>query len=161
MGFEQLPNDLKNIVCRFAYGTNFVEVKNSLQMIEKIKSWKLSTIFLRRNVWSNRYMEVTASPMYQFEPICNFRGRWDDVIDWGVVDDMLFRLDFRRKFVKCMKTRAQWREHLAKNWESIQLFDNFYIFLLITNVPCFKPCWENVGFSQIKQFHGPFWTIRT
>ena len=157
MGFYELPKDLKNIVCQFAYNTNYDAVENDLQTIEKIQGWKLSKIFLRHNVYSSHYMNTIPNPLVQFEPICNFSGRWRDVIDWGVVDEMLWRLDFRRKFVKTIRTRCQWRQMLNTNWEKIQLFDNFYIFLLVTNVPCFKPCWENVGFNQIKRFRGPFW----
>ena len=157
MGFYEPPKDLKNIVCRFAYNTSYETVENDLQMVTKIKDWNLTKIFLRQNVWSNHHIGMVPSPLVVFEPICNLCNRWNDLIDWGVVDEVLWRLDFRRKFVKCMKTRTQWRVQLSKNWESIQLFDNFYIFLLITNVPCFKPCWENVGFNQMKRFHGPFW----
>ena len=159
MGFSDLPKDLKNIVCRFAFNTNYDAVENDLQTIEKIKEWQLSKIFLRHNVYSSFYMNTIPSPLAIFEPICNFSGRWRDVIDWGVVDEMLWRLDFRRKFVKNIRSRFQWREQLKENWEQIQLFDNFYLFLLITNVPCFKPVWEKVRFNQIESFQGPYWRL--
>ena len=159
MGFAELPKDLKNIVCRFAYDTNYEAVENDLQMIEKIKSWKLTTLFIRQNVYSNYHMSVVTNPLYVFEPICNICGRWNDLFDWGVVDEILWRLDFRRKFVKSIRTREQWHVTLRNDWKQLQLFDNFYIFLLVTNVPCFKPAWENVGFTRIGRCHGPFWRI--
>ena len=159
MAFYELPKDLKNIVCRFAYNTTYEAVENDLQKIEKIKGWNLSEIFLRKHVYSSHHMDMVASPIDVFQPICNICGRWTDLINWGVVDEMLWRLDFRRKFVKSIRTRAEWRTMLRVNWEQIQLFDNFYIFLLVTNVPCFKPCWEGVGFTQIRRHRGSFWML--
>ena len=150
MGFSDLPKDLKNIVCRFAYNTNYDAVENDLQTIEKIKEWQLSKIFLRHNVYSSHYMNTIPSPLAIFEPICNFSGRWR-----GVVDEMLWRLQVRKKHSKPVPMAGAAEGKLGTNPAFRQLLP----FLVDHQRACFKPVWEQVRFNQIKSFQGPYWRL--
>ena len=156
MGFEDLPKDLKNIVCEFAYDCDWETVVKDLEMCGIVKSMCLSGIFVRHNMWSKKYRMYMLNPLIAFEPICNYTDGWQDIVDWHSVEELLWRLDFRRKFVFTVAKRGQWRLKFAEDWKNILLFDGFYRFLLCTRVPCFKPQWKPVGFTGLKTFRSPY-----
>lgn len=152
--FQDLPKDLKNIVCEFAYGARWDLVQKDVKTCLEIKNMGISGVFTRQTMWSPVYRTYMPSPLLNFEPIRNF-GRWLDYIDWHAVQEFLWRLDFRRRFVRLIASREQWRQRLKKNWRNIKMFDDFYRFLLYTRVPCFKPLWKPVGFRALKSYRSP------
>ena len=160
MGFGGLPKDLKNIVTAFAYDCQWEIVQKDMRMCEMVHTMDLSGVFTRQTMWSDKYRDFIPSPLYEFEPIQNYTGSWDDYIDWHAVQELLWRLDFRRKFVKLVHSRREWRVLFKMDWRSIVLFDNFYRFLLYTRVPCFKPLWKPCGFSCLKTYRSPFLSAR-
>jgi hypothetical protein len=160
MGFSKLPKDLKNIVSGFAYGCKWETVSKDFQTLQNLRRMKLSSVFLRDVMWSQRYKVFIPPPWVQFEPICNYTGAWYDCMDWHVVQEVLWRLDFRLRFVKMMNTRQEWRMAFKRDWKAIQSFDCFYRFLLYTRVRCFKPIWKRIGFSQLVTYRSPFWSAR-
>jgi len=160
MGFEDLPKDLKNIVSGFAYDCKWSEVLKDLKTCEQIAEMEISPVFLRPEMWSWTYRAHMPNPLRRFEPIANFTGRWEDMIDWHAVNELMFRLDFRRKFVKVGGTRDQWFCKFRLNWTSIHLFDAFYQVLLYTQVPCFKPLYLPQGFNCLSSWHSPFQSAR-
>ena len=150
MGFHDLPLDLKNVVCDIAYGCKWESVKESLEVCESIKKMDLAPVLLRETMWSNVYVSQRPSILTEFEPIENFSKCWAEVIDWSVVQELLFRLDFRRKFVRLVFSRCEWRALFKQDWRNIQVFDGFFRFLMYTRVNCFKPLWQRIGFRQLK-----------
>ena len=160
MGFDALPLDLKNIVSDFAYSVSWLHMVRDLKMCEIVQEMDISGVYLRHDMWSTRYGSHRPNPLRCFEPICNYTGLWKDIIDWHAVKELLYRLDFRRKFVKVGGTRAEWFGKFQRNWLSIGTFDSFYRFLLCTRVPCFKPLWRPVGFSCLSSWHSPYVSAR-
>jgi hypothetical protein len=160
MGFEELPKDLKNIVSAFAYDCGWEIVEKDLEMCKVVNGMELSGVFTRHVMWSAKYKEFIPSPLLAFEPIQNYTGFWGDYIDWHAVQELMWRLDFRRKFVKLMRSREEWRRLFRNDWRTILLFDSFYRFLLYTRVPCFKPLWKLCGFNCLKSFRSPFQSAR-
>ena len=155
MEFTDLPKDLKNVISAFAYGCKWEIVEKDLKMCETVKNMEISWCFTRDVMWSHKYMEYIPSPLICFEPIQNFTGSWSDYFEWHSVQEFLWRLDFRRRFVKLMYSRREWRLLFKKDWKNILMLDAFYRFLLYTRIPCFKPLWEPCGFNAIKSFRSP------
>ena len=105
------------------------------------------------------YREYIPCPFTEFEPIQNFTGSWADYIDWHAVHEFLWRLDFRRKFVKLVNSREGWRASFKRDWRNILHFDTFYCFLLYSRVPCFKPMCSR-GFNSLQGYRSPFVSAR-
>ena len=160
MGFDELPKDLKNIVSAFAYDCEWKIVEKDLEVCKLVREMELSGVFTRYVMWSAKYKEYIPNPFVAFEPIQNYTGFWGDYIDWHAVQELLWRLDFRRKFVKLMRSREEWRSLFRNDWRTILLFDNFYRFLLYTRVPCFKPLWKPCGFNCLQTYRSPFRSAR-
>ena len=160
MGFENVPKDLKNVISAFAYDCLWEIVEKDMETCKEVHEMGLSTVFTRDVMWSCKYREYIPSPLRQFEPIRNYTGSWADYIDWHAVQEFLWRLDFRRKFVKLVNTRAEWRSLFKQDWRNILIFDNFYRFLLYTRVPCFKPIWKPCGFNSLQSYRSPFRSAR-
>ena len=160
MGLLDLPKDLKNLVSAFAYDCKWETVEENLKVCEEVRKMEISSVFTREMMWSSKYKTFLPSPLHAFEPICNFTGLWQDYIDWHSVQELLWRLDFRRKFVKLVHSRQDWRALFHQNWRNIQRFDDFYNFLLYTRVECFKPLWKPCGFACLKSYNSPFLSAR-
>ena len=139
MSFDQLPKVLKNVVCEFAFGCKWEETVSSLKMCETIASYDISPVFLRLQMWSWTYGTFMPNPLYCFEPIRRFTGRWSDMIDWHAVNELLFRLDYRKSIVRIAGCRKDWYKKFTTNWLNIRLFDSFYRILLHSGFNCFKP----------------------
>jgi hypothetical protein len=160
MSFEGLPFVLKSLITDFAYECTWKIVKKDLDTCEEIKNLQVCSVFRRDRMWSTKYREFLPTPLVRFEPIRNFTDEWSDYFDWHTVQELLWRLDFRRKFVKLPWSRDQWREMFHKDWRNIAQFDAYYHFLLYTRVPCFKPLWKPLGFSCLQSFSSPFLSAR-
>ena len=48
------------------------------------------------------------------------------MFDWMMVDEVLFRLDFRKKVVKYLGTREHWHGLVMKDWKKFFNFSEFY-----------------------------------
>ena len=156
MSFSALPKDLKNIVTDFAYEASWENVEENLEMCENIKNMNLSPVLVRLTMWSFKHQAYLPSPLLEFEPICNFTGRWADYIDWSAVQEILFRLDYRRKWVNFVHSRDEWRKMFERDWRNIEQFDSFFRFLMYTNVDCLKPLWKKCGFDCLKSYGYPY-----
>ncbi|MAD46762.1 MAG: hypothetical protein CMH98_17345 [Oceanospirillaceae bacterium] len=159
MTFYRLPNDLKNIVCGFAWKSSWEETQSSLDMCVTVKDYQISPVFLRRDMWSWTFASFLPNPMVEFMPIQKFTGRWHDLIDWHAVNELLFRLDYRRKVVRMAGTRAEWFRRFKQNWLQIALFDTFYRVLLHSDMDVFKPTFTRLRYDQLS-VQGPFFSAR-
>ena len=160
MSFETLPFELKNIVSDFAFKCKWSETKKSLEMCDKITDLGISPLFLRRKMWSWSYGAFLPSPLYAFEPIERYTGRWADLVDWHCVNELLFRLDYRRVIVRAGGTRHEWFERFRLNWLNIQFFDTFYRIVVTSGLPCYKPIYQNIGASQLTSWNSPVMSAR-
>jgi len=160
MGFVELPKDLKNIISAFAYDCKWEIVEKDMKACRDVRNMGLSHVFTRDVMWSCKYKEHIPNPLRRFEPIRNYTGSWADYIDWHSVQEFLWRLDFRRKFVKLVNSRSGWRALFKESWKNIIIFDNFYRFLLYTRVPCFKPVCKPQGFSCLQSYRSPVISAR-
>ena len=160
MGFKALPNDLKNVISSFAYDCKWEITEKDLEMCQTVLEMEISSVFTRNVMWSAKYREYRLNPLIEFEPLQNYTGTWADYFDWHAVQEFLWRLDFRRRFVKLVHTRTEWRLLFKQSWQNIMLLDSFYRFLLYTRVPCFKPLWKPCGFNCLQSFNSPFLSAR-
>ena len=160
MSFQTLPKVIKNVICDFAFCSNWEKTSDSLQMCEKLLSYDISPLFLRLQMWSCFYKRYMPSPFLVFEPIEHF-DRWSDIVDWNAVNELLHRLDYRRKFVKIGGTRTEWFDKFRKNWTAVRMFDAFYRVLLHSRVKCFKPTFQTQRTLQLRTgFYSPIQTAR-
>ena len=159
MSFEQLPKVLKNTVCEFAFDSNWYQTVTSLNMCEKVASYEISPVFLRLQMWSWPHGAFLPSPLEVFEPINRYTNRWSDMIDWHAVNELLHRLDYRRRLVRSGGTRHEWFEKFKENWLSVRIFDSFYRAMLNSSIPCFKPTYEQQRFN-LGAMNSPFWSAR-
>ena len=161
MGSADVPKVLKNLICEFAYGVDLETVQKDVDTCLEIKKMDLHPLFLRDLVWSRSTWSCEITPLCVFQPISAFGNTWEDVFEWQVVQEMLWRLDFRRKHVRCLFRRQEWISCFCKDWRSIKAFSDFFCFLLYTRIPCFKPIWKAVGFNHLRNFGPGFAHIRT
>ena len=94
MVFCELPTDLKNVICSFAYDTKWETVKENLDMCEKVAKMNLHDVLTNKKMWSFKYRAYIYNPLIVFEPIENYNSNWREYIDWCAVNEILFRLDF-------------------------------------------------------------------
>ena len=160
MSFGKLSKVLKNVVCEFAFGCNWEKTHSSLRMCQEIQSYGISPVFLRLQMWSWHYCQFKPSPLRVFEPIHRFTGRWSDIVDWHSVNELLFRLDYRRSVVKMGGTRHEWFEKFRRNWLSVRQFDIFYRIVLQTQITCFKPTYEVQRVTELSSWNSPFTSAR-
>jgi len=160
MSFQELPKVLKNVVCDFAFRCNWKQTAESLQMCTKVKDYNISPLFLRLQMWSKDYQMFMPNPLIIFEPIERFTGRWCDLVDWHAVNELLYRFDYRRKFVKYGGTRRQWFVKFREDWSSVRFFDAFYRVLLHSGIKCFKPTYALQRMSQLSDGYNSFRSAR-
>jgi len=160
MGFYDIPKVLQNMVCEFAFATNWPKTLQSLQMCEEIARRDISPVFLRQQVWSWSYESYLPNPNVCFEPIEQLTGVWSDIIDWHAVNELLFRLDFRRNIVKSCGSRKKWFEKFRRNWLNITEFDAFYRVLLHVHSDCFKPTYVTQRADQLSSTRSPLISAR-
>ena len=88
------------------------------------------------------------------------KARWSDMVDWHAVNELLFRLDYRRRLVKIAGSRKDWFRKFRENWLNVRLFDSFYRVMLHRQQECFKPIYATERFSCLGQMSSPFWSAR-
>ena len=160
MSFDELPKVLKNVICEFAYASNWEKTHSDLQMCERLNNCGISPVFLRSRMWSWHYCAFINSPLSVFEPIERFTGRWADIVDWHAVNELLFRLDYRRRIVRLGGTRRQWFKKFRQNWLSVREFDSFYRIMLHSSVRCFKPTYELQRVTELSGWNSPIASAR-
>ena len=151
MTFSELPKDLKNLICDFAYECSWQRAQKDIETCIEINKMEIHSQFMLDHVYSMRYDRILTTPLLKFEPIVNYMGRWRDLFDWRAVHELLWRLDFRRKYVKFVYSRVQWHEMFRVDWKHIALFDEFFRVLIYTRVDCFKPIWKACALECLKQ----------
>ena len=125
MTFKGLPTDLQDLIVGFCWEITHAELQEELKTIELIKSWIVDPLFLQKKLTPIRGWRSPPTPLRVFEPI-NVFGGWHRLFDWMMVDEVLFRMDFRKKVVKYLGTREHWQDLVLKDWMNFFSFSEFY-----------------------------------
>ena len=136
--FAELPPDLQNIVCSFAYNTTLGCVKRSLAIYLVVRSMNLPFFFLKRRIWCWHERAYIKNPMTAFVPIETVGGRISELFDDDGFYCFLLALDFRRKKVRMFGSRDRWLHRLASNWCTVEPFAAYYRMLLREDEPFMK-----------------------
>ena len=136
--FAELPSDLQNIVCNFAYNTTLGGVKRSLAVYMVVRSMNLPFFFYKAKIWCWDAREFIKSPMKAFVPIETIGGSIAELFDDDGMYCFLLALDFRRKKVKMFGSRDRWLHRLASNWCTVEPFAAYYRMLLREDEPVMR-----------------------
>ena len=128
--FQDLPEDLANVVCDFAYCQPYYNVYYSMKWYLHIKCYRLPKHLCKRTMYSPKYRRVLPNPLFVFEPIQNF-GSYRDLFDWDTIYMMLWQLDFRRSIVRSLGNRGNWHLKFALDWKHLLKFILYYRTLMI------------------------------
>ena len=140
--FAALPNVLQDLVVQFAFKINKKEMESDLNTIFEIKQWRLHPCFLRHRVFLSDSWSFENNPLETYFPLEMMSSMYA-LFDMCIVYDILERLDFRKKDVRCMGTRIQWMESLEMHWEFIGLF-SFFFNQITPNPDNLKPMWQGL-----------------
>ena len=142
--FTDLPEDLMNLVCSFAYCCKYSQVYYSLTQYLKILCYSPPKPMMKRRLFSLVTSEHIPNPLLVFEPICNI-GTYRDLFDWNFVYLEMWKLDFRRAAVRCYGSRAKWHVRFALDWNYLLEFCMFHraLLLLPASYNIFKPSLRN------------------
>ena len=110
---NELPPDLQNIVCLFAYNTTLGCVKRSLALYLVIRSMHLPFFFYKRRIWCWHERKFIKNPMTEFVPIETVGGKISELFDDDGFYCFLLALDFRRKKVRMFGSREKWLHRLS------------------------------------------------
>lgn len=125
MEIWQLPLDLQNLICDFAWKCTVRNAMSSLNTILMLKSLKLPCNFYLDLVWCwhcrTGYTRL-QNPLVVFWPIEDFRI----LFNGERIRAILFQLDFRKRMVKRCGTRANWLENFDNCWTFYAKFGLFY-----------------------------------
>lgn len=143
--FHSIPTDLQNLIVEFCWSITAQRFLSNLKTCTEIKNWKLHPMFLKLNVWCVHKRRYVANPLRVFRPIMWFGNIWRYVFNWECVEEVLYRLDFRKNGVREMGTREQWSKRL-RNWRNILYFDGFFTLMALLPNP-FKPTFRTQRFE--------------
>ena len=125
MTFASLPTVLQDLIVGFCWEITLSELHEDLKTVELVKSWDIDLLFLQRRLTRVHHWRSQPTPLRVFAPICEFGG-WDRLFDWTMVDEVLFRLDFRKRVVNYLGSREHWRTMVNECWMEIFNFSQFY-----------------------------------
>lgn len=143
--FHSIPTDLQNLIVEFCWSITAQRFLSNLKTCTEIKNWKLHPMFFKLNVWCVHKRRYVANPLRVFRPIMWFGNIWRLVFNWECVEEVLYRLDFRKGGVREMGTREQWSRRL-RNWRNILYFDGFFTLMALLTNP-FKPTFRTQRFE--------------
>ena len=142
--FKDLPEDLADIVCDFAFQTTYCDVFHSLKTYQRILCFKVPKALIHNRLFSPKYLRFVENPLYVFEPISCFDG-YRDLFKWNEVYCHLWQLDFRRSIVKLQGTRGRWHLRLTLSWSAILDIVIFFRTLHSLGTPIYKPTVVGAG----------------
>ena len=120
--FVELPTDLVDLVCRFAYNASLKDTKFSLDWAIQALSWDVPDFLVCSGDYDWTKLRRKPSPLVAFDPTV-------PPTDWFREDLMcivLDMLDFRRSEVKQFGNRFQWRKRISADWKHVAGFTILY-----------------------------------
>ena len=107
-----LPDDLQDLVFKFAYGLPKEQVLCSLYALLDIIDMQLPFFFFRKKIWSWDLKKFLHNPVWVFEPMEYYDGNFNSLFDDDAMYCLLLGLDFRRKNVRLFGSRDKCKSHL-------------------------------------------------
>ena len=151
MTFCSLPTELQDVIVGFCWKITFAELLEELETLELIKSWNIDPLFVHRALTKLLGWRSQVTPLQVFEPICDFGG-WCRLFDWPMVEEVLFRMDFRKRMVNCRGSRDHWHHLVITDWKEIYCFSEFYKDLLVSHGVPWKPTYIGERIVDFKDF---------
>ena len=137
--FADLPDVLKDMIVQFAFKIGFVELECDLETLRVINSWSLHPNFMRDRLWTPDSWCFLENPLKNYFPLRRLRSQFE-MFDMCAVHEILDRLDFRKRDVRCMGTRREWWISLT-HFEFLGMF-SMYFKQIVLNPDNFKPMWK-------------------
>ena len=151
MTFVSLPTVLQDLIVAFCWEITHSELLEELKTVELVKSWDIDVLFLQRRLTRRRHWSSQPTPLCVFEPISNFGG-WNRLFDWMMVEEVLERLDFRRKAVNYLGSREHWQAMVQEEWMEIHNFSQWYKEMMKNRVIPWKPTYIGDPIVDLKDF---------
>ena len=146
MNFQKLPTVLQDMVCEFAWKTNWDHVRLNMEQLFRIKKYNMPPIFFRGLFFSAEYGCYLPNPLLTYTPIFNLISLFNK----HRIHELLYKLDFRKRDVKCLGSRWEWVRAMDHSYENILQFGMFYKMLLASR----KNIWTPTYRSQL-EMSGP------
>ena len=121
MFLSEIPTDLQDLICDFAWKKKAAEVRDVLKIVLMLKSHKLPANFYHSAVWSWQDRSFVPLPLIEFCPLEDIR----QYFNFPRIRCILMQLDFRKKRVKSMGNRVFWLNLFENHWSFAVQFGLF------------------------------------
>jgi len=138
MHFQELPTVLQDIVCDFAWQTEWEHVEANINQLFRIKEFDLPPIFFRPYIFYAENMRYELNPLHVYAPVFDLLS----LFNRHRIHELLYKLDFRKRDVKCLGSRLRWMKLMDNDHESILQFGMFYKMLLSTRQNIWTPTYR-------------------
>ena len=149
MHFQQLPNVLQDMICDFAWKTEWEHVRLNLEHMFRIKKYNLPPIFFRPYIFCTEFGGYVPNPLLTYVPTFDLIS----LFNRHRIHELLYKLDFRKRDVKCLGSRWKWLQAMDESHENILQFGMFYKMLLSTRQNVWTPTYrcqlENHGADHL------------
>lgn len=152
MKITNIPEDLQNLICDFAWKKTIREVQYCLDIVLVIKSHRLPANFYHCVVWSWIESKFVPLPLVEFSPIPEF----GEYFNLARIQQILFELDFRKRRVRTCGNRAIWIQNMNDHWSFVVQFG---LFLKILKKGGQNP-WCPTYRAEIKSAGSRFWDAK-
>ena len=149
MKFNQIPSDLQDMICGFAWKRTFRQVEHCLDIVLLLKSHRLPANFYHTVVWSWIESKFVPLPLIEFSPVHDF-GQFFNL---ARIRRILFELDFRKRTVRTCGNRVNWMENMENHWSFVVQFGLFYKLLVKMNGSPWCPTYQN----ELRTAGSRFW----
>jgi len=139
MHFRQLPIVLQDIICQFAWKCKWKLVEANMEQLSAIKSFNIPPIFFRNMVLCANYTKYVVNPLDVYIPVFDLSCLFNK----HRIHELLYKLDFRKRNVRCLGSRWSWIRAFDECYENILRFGMFYKMLLSTRENIWTPTYRN------------------
>ena len=122
--FNCLPVVLQDLIVDFAFKLKKDELERDIDLLLTIKMWDLHPRYLRQTVFLSIYQRFKKTPLRVYFALEKL-DHIDSLFNFFVVEELLERLDWRRKPVRRMGSRKTWLKNL-ENFHFVPIFSQFY-----------------------------------
>ena len=136
--FSDLPVVLQDMCTDFAWKIPFGLVKENLDELLLIKSFKLPPVFYRSFLFHRSFCSHINSPLNIYIPFWSYH----DLFDIFRIKELLYNLDFRKRTVKRGGSRWFWLNSFDEHYVNILQFGMFYKILLASGQNIWTPTYS-------------------
>ena len=150
MLLRDIPLDLQDMICDFAWKRNIRQVEHCLDIVLLLKSHRLPANFYHSVVWSWIEGKFVPLPLIEFSPVDVF----EQFFNLAQIRNILFQLDFRKRSVRTCGNRVNWLENMANHWSFVVQFGLFLKILKKMNGNPWCPTYQN----ELRNAGSRFWS---